>query len=203
MAAIAIRYAERPELCQSTAAITAEVWPAYNQHGKVLGRYWGRLFDDFGRFQFVLYDEDEGEVIAEGHPMPWPWDGTSEGLGDPIDSMAIAAFEAHDAGRKPTALCAMAAEIRPRFQGGGLANRMLEAMAELAQEGGFEHLIAPARPSLKSRYPITPIERYVEWTQENGEPFDPWIRIHVRRGATIAKPIPPSMNIIGQIAARG
>ena len=72
-------------------------------------------------------------------------------------------------------------------------------MADLAREAGFEQLIAPVRPSQKDRYPITPIERYVEWTQKNGEPFDPWIRIHVRRGATIAKPIPRSMYIVGTI----
>ena len=66
---------------------------------------------------------------------------------------------------------------------------------------GLEHLIAPVRPtSLKDRYPITPIERYVTWTRENGEPFDPWIRIHIRRGARIAKPIPRSMHIVGTIA---
>ena len=65
---------------------------------------------------------------------------------------------------------------------------------------GSAHLIAPVRPSFKDRYPITPIERYVTWTRENGEPFDPWIRVHVRRGAKIAKPIPHSMRITGTVA---
>jgi hypothetical protein len=53
---------------------------------------------------------------------------------------------------------------------------------------------------LKDRYPITPIEDYVSWTQENGEPFDPWIRVHIRRGAKIAKPIPHSLRITGSVA---
>ena len=68
MVNVAIRYTERPELWENTAVITQEVWPAYNQHGEVLDRYWGRLFDDFGEFQFVLFDEDEQEVIAETYP---------------------------------------------------------------------------------------------------------------------------------------
>jgi hypothetical protein len=61
-------------------------------------------------------------------------------------------------------------------------------------------LIAPVRPSIKDRYPLTPIERYVTWIREDGEPFDPWIRIHTRRGGTIAKPVPHSMRITGTVA---
>ena len=71
----------------------------------------------------------------------------------------------------PTALCALAAEVRPRFQGGGLADRILDAMSEMGRQAGLGHLIAPVRPSLKHRYPITPIEQYLTWTRENGEPL--------------------------------
>jgi hypothetical protein len=76
------------------------------------------------------------EVIAEGHAAPCDWDGTTDGLGDGIDAMIVAAFEARADGRAPTALCALAAEIRPRFQGGGLADRMLEVMSEIAEMPG-------------------------------------------------------------------
>jgi hypothetical protein len=86
--------------------------------------------------------------------------------------MIAAAFDARGAGRSPNVLGVLAAEIRPQFQGRGLANRVLDAMADLAR-AGLTHLIAPVRPSFKDRYPITPIERYVTWTRENGEPFDP------------------------------
>jgi GNAT superfamily N-acetyltransferase len=78
----------------------------------------------------VLY---EGEVLGEGHTVPCCWDGTTDGLGKGIDAMVIAAFEAHEAGRRPTALCALAAEIRPRFQGRGLARQVIDAMAEVAR----------------------------------------------------------------------
>jgi GNAT superfamily N-acetyltransferase len=195
-----IRYSERPDLWENSPAITREVWPEYNQHGAVVGPYWGRLFDDFADYQFALYDAEAQEVIAEGHMAPCDWDGTTEGLGDGIDAMIAAAFEAREAGRRPTALCALAAEVRPRFQGGGLADRMLDVMSDVARDAGLRHLIAPVRPSLKDRYPITPIGRYLEWTRANGEPFDPWVRIHVRRGGKIAKPIPHSMLINGTVA---
>lgn len=195
-----IRYTERPELWENTDAISEEVWPEYNLNGEVLGRYWERLFEEFPGYQFALYDMQAQEVIAEGHTAPCDWDGTSEGLGDGIDATIVAAFAARADGRAPTALCALAAEIRPRFQGGGLADRMLEVMSDIGRDAGLAHLIAPVRPSRKDRYPITPIEDYVAWTREDGAPFDPWIRVHVRRGGTIDKPIPRSMYIVGTVA---
>ncbi len=73
-------------------------------------------------------------------------------------------------------------------------------MADVGRDPGLGHLIAPVRPGFKDRYPITPIGRYLEWTRPNGEPFDPWVRIHVRRGGKIAKPIPHSMLITGTVA---
>ncbi|MGN6866920.1 MAG: GNAT family N-acetyltransferase [Solirubrobacteraceae bacterium] len=166
-----IRYTEQPDLWEDTGEISREVWPEYNQHGAVMDAYWARLFEDFPAYQFVLWED---EVLGEGHTVPCNWDGTPDGLGEGIDAMVIAAVEAHEAGHAPTALCALAAEIRPRFQGRGLASLVIDAMAEVARTAGLGHLIAPVRPTLKDRYPITPIERYVTWTNEAGEAFDPF-----------------------------
>lgn len=191
-----IRYTEQPDLWSNSLEITREVWPEYNLHGDVVSAYWGRLFEDFPAYQFVLYED---EVLAEGHTLPCVWDGTRDGLGDGIDAMVIAAFEARMANRTPNALCALAAEIRPRFQGRGLARRILDAMTDLARGDGLTHLIAPVRPSFKERYPITPIERYVAWRGDGGEAFDPWIRVHLRRGGKIGKPYRPD----GHCGSRG
>jgi GNAT superfamily N-acetyltransferase len=199
MSVAVVRYSERPELWDDSGSLTEEVWPEYNQHGDVLNAYWGRLFDEFPAFQFVLYDDQLGEILAEGHTAPCCWDGSREGLGDGIDAMLAAAFDARAMGSRTTALCALAAEIRPRFQGRGLAAVMLDAMSGLARDMKLAHLIAPVRPSFKDRYPIIPIERYIAWTRDDGEPFDPWIRIHPRHGGTIAKPVPRSLLITGTI----
>ena len=158
MSITVIRYSDRPELWDDTEALSRAVWPEYNLHGPILGSYWNRLIDDFPEYQFVLFDDDQEDVLAEGHTLPCPWDGTPDGLGDGID-----------------------------------------AMAELARAESLAHLLAPVRPSLKDRYPITPIERYVAWTRDNGEPFDPWIRVHTRRGGQIVKPIPQSLLITGTV----
>ena len=191
-----VRYAQRSDLWAGSDMRSAEVWPEYNLHGDVLNRHWGRLFERFPEFQFALVG-DRDVVLAEGHTAPCRWDGTPAGLGEGIDEMLVAAL---DSSAEPTALCALAAEILPAHRGRGLAAALLDAMAEIAREHGLSHLIAPVRPSLKERYPLTPIERYVAWTRTDGEAFDPWIRVHTRRRGVIVRPIPESMRITGTVS---
>src|SRR5436190_16014701 len=88
-------------------------------------------------------------------------------------------------GREPDALSAMAIEIRPAAQRGGLSRAMLEGMREIGRRHKLGALLAPVRPSWKERYPLTPIERYARWTREDGLSFDPWIRTHVRLGGEV------------------
>src|SRR6478736_4618006 len=71
-----VRHAERPELWKDTATVTHEVWPEYNLHSDDPNGYWEQLFEAFPGFQFVLYDDEQDEVIAEGHTLPCDWDGT-------------------------------------------------------------------------------------------------------------------------------
>src|SRR6476646_12204188 len=104
MGVTVIRYSERPELWDDTDSVSRAVWPEYNLHGDRLGVYWARLFDDFPRFQYVLFDDEQRTVLAEGHTLPCCWDGTTEGLGDGIDATVAAAFDAADAGHPATAL---------------------------------------------------------------------------------------------------
>jgi hypothetical protein len=93
----------------------------------------------------------------------------------------------------------MAIEILPAHQSRRLSVPMLHQMKAIAAREGFETLLAPLRPSWKERYPLTPIERYVAWTRDDGLPFDPWLRVHVRMGAEILRPEPESLRITGTV----
>jgi GNAT superfamily N-acetyltransferase len=189
--------AERPELGER---VDFNVWPTYNTKGDVLNVYWDRLFEDFLEFQFVLYDDEADEVVAEGHTVPMAWDGTVDGLPAGIDGALEDAVRLREQGGEAQALCAMAAEIRPTAQGGGLAVRMLEEMAAIGRAHGFSDLLAPVRPSWKERYPLAPIEDYVRWTRDDGQAFDPWIRIHLRIGGERLLADPRSLRISGTVA---
>ncbi len=194
------RYSEQPALWDSIENLSSQVWPEYNTHGDVLNAYWGRLYEVFPAWQFVLTDGEDGRVLAEGHTIPVRWDGTDAGLGAGIDATIAGGFACHDSGGEPNALCALAAEILPAEQGRGLAASMLRAMSGLAREAGLRHLIAPVRPNRKERYPTIPIGRYARWARDDGTPFDPWIRVHTRLGARLGPPIPHSMRITGTVA---
>jgi hypothetical protein len=147
----------------------------------------------------VLYDPDQQMVLAEGNTIPLAWDGTDADLGPGIDATMAAAFELRAAGGQPTAAGALTAKIPPRHQGSRLSGVVLTAMARLTREAGLGHLIAPVRPSRKDRYPTIPIERYARWTRPDGEPFDPWMRVHTRLGARIGPTIPRSLHITGSV----
>jgi hypothetical protein len=46
---------------------------------------------------------------------------------------------------------------------------------------------------------LTSIERYAAWTRDDGLPFDPWIRLHVRLGGRIVRASPQSMTMRGSV----
>jgi GNAT superfamily N-acetyltransferase len=191
---------ERPDLSERAAEATEDVWPEYNQHGDVLGEYWGELEEVFPDFQFVLFDEETDEILAQGHTIPLAWDGTVAGLPRGIDGLLEDGFRFARGGRRPDTLSACAIEIPPAHQGKTLSRLLIGEMARIAARHGLGAMLAPVRPTLKERYPLTPIERYATWSRPDGLPFDPWIRTHVRLGAEILKPEPRSLRITGTVA---
>jgi hypothetical protein len=199
MAVVAVRFSEQPRLWERIGGLSAEVWPEYNLHGDVANQFWSRLYETFPDYHFVLYDQQADEVPAEAHTIPVAGAGTVEGLGRGADASIAAGFDLHAKGGTATALCALAAEIPPRNRNRRLAGVILENMANLARSDGLGWLIALVRPNWKDRYPLTPIERYVTWVREDGQPFDPWIRVHTRMGGEISAPIPESMRITGTV----
>ena len=189
---------ERPDLWERGIP-SASVWPEYNMHGDVLNRWWPHLDEDLPEFQFVLYDETRDEVVAEGHTGPLWWNGSDAELPDGIDEAIEQIFARIRAGQPKNTLCALAAESPREGRRRGLAEQLLNAMREIGERQGLTHMVAPVRPSLKERYPLTAIERYVRWRRSDGQLFDPWMRIHERLGARVATPIPKSLQITGTV----
>lgn len=189
---------ERPDLWER--GIPSEsVWPEYNLHGDELNRWWEHLDEELPEFQFVLYDGTHDLVVAEGHTGPLQWDGSDETLPAGIDAVIEQIFTQVRAGGPLNTLCALAAESPREGRARGLATQLLDAMRGIAEDRGLEHFVAPVRPSLKERYPLTSIERYVRWRREDGQLFDPWMRVHERLGARVATPLPRSMRITGTV----
>jgi hypothetical protein len=72
---------------------------------------------------------------------------------------------------------------------------MVQVMRARGKSMDFNYLVAPVRPNQKSLYPLFSIDDYITWTNNDGLPFDAWLRVHARLGAKIIKPCHQSMTI--------
>ena len=162
----------------------------------ISGERWHLLYERFGGFQFWLVDEASDEILAEGNSLPVRLD-----LADlPDRGWEYVVEHATSGEEEPTLVSAIQVLVDRTKHGGGLSAIMLGEMRRLAQLAGFADLVAPVRPTLKSRYPLTPSDVYASWTTPEGLPFDPWLRVHARAGAEIVKVCPESMIIPGSVA---
>jgi hypothetical protein len=187
-------YARRPDLVAAARGVNGSVWPEFMFHDSVAARLWDRLEGTFADYQTLWFDENE-QVVAVGNTVPLVWDNAIDQLPIGWDDAFERAVKGYDAGREPTTLCAIQATVDRSLQGNGLSRMVLRGMRHRAAQAGLAALIAPVRPTLKNQYPLTSMERYIQWTQPDGSPFDPWLRTHWRLGARIVKVADPSMMI--------
>ncbi len=176
-------------------------WPEFMLHDPLANEHWRELYEKFPAYQFGLTEDGGDDLIAVGNSIPLAWEGNPAELPDEGWDWAVKrGFADFAAGRTPTVLCALAIMVAPPSRGQGISTRMVQTMKSIGKAHGLSSLIAPVRPSSKHRYPLIPMERYIRWRNENGLPFDPWMRVHAKLGAEIIKPCPQSMRITGSIS---
>ena len=186
-------HAERPELLERRGEL-GDAWPEFMYHDPVANAHWDRQYEEFPDLQLYLVDEDD-RYLAESNAVPIPF-----GPGELPDDGWDAAMEQAFAGRPPVAVSAIAITIGVEQRGKGLSKVMLDGMRTAVAARGLADLVAPVRPSLKHRYPLVPVERYVEWRRDDGTLLDPWLRVHEGAGAKLVGVAPRSMRITGTVA---
>jgi GNAT superfamily N-acetyltransferase len=185
-----VRYADRPDLREQRGEF--EDFPEFMFHNAMGGKYWDRLYTDFAAFQLAVLDGDE--LIGEVHALSLPVEG------DELPSGWDEAFERGMEAGGGNVVSLLAISVKPKARGKGLPALLIAEVQRIAREAGHESVIAPVRPTLKDRYPLIPIERYVEWRRDDGSHFDPWIRAHERLGGVIVGPCRDSMLIQAPVA---
>ncbi|TCO30079.1 hypothetical protein EV652_10572 [Kribbella steppae] len=189
---------EAPELDEEAGRRFVENWPEFIFHDLEVKKYRERRVEYFREWEFYLVSA--GRLIAGCWGVPIAWDTTVDDLpGGFTDSLARA-VTSYEEGVVPNTFVLMAAAVRNDEQGKGHAGRVISAVRERAADGGLPQVIAPVRPTLKSSYPLTDIASFMTWTREDGLPLDPWVRTHVRLGATILAPAPESQTMTGSVA---
>ena len=185
-------YAERPELLGRRDELGA-VWDEFMYHDAVSDVHWNRQYEEFPDLQLFLLGEDD-RLLAESNAVPIPFGPDAL----PDDGWDAALEQATNEGAQ--AASAIAITIGVEERGKGLSRTMLAGMREAVGTRGFRDLVAPVRPSQKHVYPLTPMERYVEWRRDDGKLLDAWLRTHEQAGAELIKVAPTSMRISGSVA---
>lgn len=191
--------ATRPDLADAMSDFNAAAWPEFMLNDAVMNEHWHHTEDDWPDSQLLLLDAQDA-IAATANTSPLAWDGTDTGLPAGIDRQLLAAVAGLRAGTPPDTTGALQVIVDPARRGTGLADLMLRAMCGSAVAHGHRAVIACVRPTWKERYPLAPIERYARWTRADGQPFDPWIRLHMRAGGRMVRPEPASMRITGTVA---
>ncbi|MGF1503709.1 MAG: hypothetical protein GYB64_01260 [Chloroflexi bacterium] len=179
--------AQDSSLATGMQALIQSVWPVYMLHSEAAKAYWDRLFTDFPEYQLALVD-DTGRLMGMGSSIPVAWQGSEWGtLPDEGWDWAISqGFVDREAEREPTLHCAFFIGIDGSLQGQGLSTEVLLALKSMGAKMGFPATVIPLRPMLKPRYPLMDITQYAAWRRDDGQYFDPWLRVHERVGGFVA-----------------
>ncbi|MFZ5979146.1 MAG: hypothetical protein ACOYVF_00805 [Candidatus Zixiibacteriota bacterium] len=192
--------AENPELVRKTAARIGAEWPEFMLHDQT-----ANLLDDCYKklpdFQFVLTASENDPPVAIGNSTPLLWEDKIENLPDEGWDWALKkGIDDNRRGRRTNIICALQIVVFSENRGRHLSGRAVKAMKLVGSKAGLKGMIAPVRPNRKPEFPRQPIEDYIKRTDDDGRPFDPWLRVHQRLGARIIKPCHKAMYITGTIA---
>ena len=174
-------------------------WPEFMQHDSIVEKHWPRLYDEFLEYQLAGYAED-GILAGVGNSIPVHWNEDFNAL--PPDGLDWAFEKAADDYKNkvtPNLLVGVQILINPGLRSKGLSYDFLNLMKSNAAAHGIEHVALPVRPTQKHLYPLVPMDKYISWTNDKGEPFDSWIRVHIKAGGKIISICSESMTIQGDI----
>ena len=188
---------QRTDLQKPLLELNQKAWPQFLLNWNCPG--WSSLFTTFSEYQILILN-DSGELTAYGHTIPIFWDKALEKIPDNLKTLIEMGADTRQKGIKPNGLLALAAVVPEQYRGEGFSAVIVTEMKNLARQKGLDFLIVPARPTLKSKYPLIPIESYAAWKNEAGLFFDPWLRTHQKLGGEIFKTSEISMIIDGTIA---
>ncbi|GAA1166977.1 hypothetical protein GCM10009654_24950 [Streptomyces hebeiensis] len=146
---------------------------------------------------------DGARVVARGLSVPFnaEIDDREEMPDQGWDRVLVWAFRDRHRGHPPTIASALEITVDTEYLGRGLSYRMPAALRQACGRQGHGVLLAPVRPTAKHVHPRVPMDRYIRRRRDDGLPTDPWLRVHVKAGGTIAHSVHQAAG--GPSASRG
>ena len=190
------------------------LWPVFMMQSKVSIDNWSKIVSgDLAKYHVVAIENDgiSGEAIvgvASAVPLPGveidqaatmlPDNGWDEVVLRSVDYVNNSEKQKKNS-MLPSLICALSVTISPNYRSTGLAATLIAKLCQISTKAGFKAMAVPLRPTKRTLYPFQSFEEYCSWQREDGMPFDPWIRTHVKLGAKILKIAPHSMTIDGSL----
>jgi hypothetical protein len=179
--------------------IGGKVWPEFMRQDKEINAFWPKLYKEYLNFQFALFEGDTAVGVANALAIYWdepftelPDRGLDWSMEKALDDLATST--------PSNLMVGIQILINSDYTKMGLSYKMLQAMKEVAKLNSINHIALPLRPTLKSKHPTIPMEKYITWQNEDGLPYDPWIRVHLKSGGEIVGVCNKSMLITGNVA---
>lgn len=201
---VVVNFKNRPDLYDLQEEICGRAFPTFLYYSDIAHRYWEKMIAYFREYQLLLLEggqKDGKQIMAVINVMPMHLDIADADLPDDAFNWGLAkGVRDFEEGRKMNAVMGVQIVIPPEYQGRGVSAMAIRALKAMCGDRGIQRIIIPLRPTLKSKYPLTAMDRYIQWKSREGRPFDPWLRVHVRQGAKIIKPCAKAVEIKGTVA---
>ncbi|CAF3254108.1 unnamed protein product [Rotaria socialis] len=190
---------EFPQFKDYTSEFMNNAWPTF--FGRFTGdeELYSILYTEWIEYQVVCFDPSKNKPLGYGFVVPIHYDGNLDKLPDGWNNAILQALDDYSSKKNPTALNGMAIIVDPDAQKQGISLEIIKKITDICRQHNFHSFIVNVRPILKHQYPLIPLEKYAHWTIPTGEPFDPWIRTHVRAGGEIAHVSSDAVVIKGTI----
>lgn len=187
----------RPELLHDLL-VMENTWPEFIRQDPIGGLYYNAdVLLQLADYILLALDVD-GEIVAKAHSIPFQLPPGSPLPADGWDGVIRRGLHCLLTGTTPNSVSALEIAVRSDAQGRGLSARALAALRANARRLGFSQLLAPVRPNGR-RDPDEDMHTYARRTRQDGLPFDPWLRVHVRAGGTIEAVAQRSMVVAGTL----
>lgn len=152
----------------------------------------------YADYQLCLVEEETEYPVAVANCVPFACSGSDDLPPEGWDWVVETA--ARSRGIQANMLGALAISVPEVHRSKGYARVMIRSLIELAEAKGLRGLVAPVRPSAKVNHPWVPILDYVNWTDQSGRVYDPWLRSHLSAGGRLIGPCERSMVVHEPIA---
>ncbi len=192
--------AHSPELRKAAIAVEQSAWNAlgFLNFTRAHFQYYEQILEDYADHQLCLVDEARGYPIAVATCAPFSVSSLDELPAEGWDWVVESAGKGGKG--KANMLGGLGISVPKAHRSKGLARVMIQAMADLARERGYDGVCIPVRPTLKAKHPDVTIEDYMTWKDEAGRSYDPWFRSHIAAGGTMVRACKRSMVVEEPIA---